>query len=358
MAAKKKIAGMARAADGTLLPVESDPDYNPAEYKKLLMKHGDSHKDALFEYCFYHNMGYFQRLVAEAMISSADTDVLKKYIELKRLSEFAEKDFFSQLRRENFEKIYSEDYKVSLLDEDSKKNRLQVIEILGYDPFADDAPEDQPQLYRDMTGILSESMRKDVAKARAALSIVRGYSNIDKYQKKINEIMKSGVTGVDDETQKLLDQYIKLQKTMQDSINQTAEKNNFTVKGIGTSGKGMLSDVLNQIEERGIDEGVTNFYDIATSKSIEEVANISFKAQLSQVNLSKTDYADILASQVKIVKEAQSKARKAVEAARLAKEKLKKQELIDELAADYKSKGIRENEIQEFIQREYKLYDM
>ena len=74
---------------------------------------------------------------------------------------------------------------------------------------------------------------------------------------------------------------IKIQKTLQDNINTTAEKNAFTVKGVGSNGKGMLSDVMNQIEERGIDEGITNFYDIETSKSIEEVANISFRAQLN-----------------------------------------------------------------------------
>lgn len=153
-----------------------------------------------------------------------------------------------------------------------------------------------------MTGMLTEGMRKDVAKAKAALAIVRSYNNLDKYQKKINEIMKAGQ--MDDETQKALDQLIKVSKTLQDSINQTAEKNNFTVKGIGTSGHGMLSDVMNRVNDYGIDEGIVNFYDIATSRAIEEVANISFKAQLNQVGLSKTDYADILSQQSKIVREA------------------------------------------------------
>jgi len=153
-----------------------------------------------------------------------------------------------------------------------------------------------------MTGMLTEGMRKDVAKAKAALAIVRSYNNLDKYQRKINEIMKAGQ--MDDETQKALDQLIKVSKTLQDSINQTAEKNNFTVKGIGTSGHGMLSDVMNRVNDYGIDEGIVNFYDIATSRAIEEVANISFKAQLNQVGLSKTDYADILSQQSKIVREA------------------------------------------------------
>jgi len=40
--------------------------------------------------------------------------------------------------------------------------------------------------------MLTENMRKDVAKAKAALSIVRSYNNLEKYQKKINDIMKTG----------------------------------------------------------------------------------------------------------------------------------------------------------------------
>ena len=336
--------------------LDKTDEIDQVSYDELLKKYEGAHKKALFEYCYKHNIGYVEKLTRSLLTTPGPLDLPRAYLEAKKESKFAELTFFEQIRQENFEKIYSEDYSISLLDEEDKKNRLQVIEILGYDPFKDDAPEDQPQLYRDMTGMLTEAMRKDVAKSRAALSIVRGYSNIDKYQRKINEITRSGA--IDEETQKQLDQYIKLQKTMQDSINTTAEKNNFTVKGLGNGGKGMLSDVMNQIEEKGIDEGIPNFYDIATSKSIEEVANISFKAQLNQINLSKTDYADILSTQAAIVRESQDKARDAIEALRIAREKLTKQELIDELICEYRQKGINESEIQEFINREYKMYNV
>lgn len=330
-----------------------------ALYATLVEKYGGTHEDALFEFCFHKNIPYVASLV-NLLLATRTDEVLGQmpqlYIDSVR-GDFQYKDigFFDQLQRENFDHIYKEKLSLSALSEEDKKNRMAVIDILCYDPFKDDAPEDRPQLYRDLTAMLSESMRKDVAKAKAALSIVRGYNNLEKYQRKINELMQGA--GADDDTQKTLDQYVKVQKTLQDSINTTAEKNNFTVKGIGTAGKGMLSDVMNQIEEKGIDEGITNFYDIATSKAIEEVANISFKAQLNQINLSKTDYADILTKQVGLVREAQSIARKAQEGIRLAKEKIVKQRLLLELEADYRQKGIDENEIQEFIDREYNLYD-
>lgn len=352
-----------KSADDTV--VDNDNISSPVEpgllsYSDIKAECAGSDDEAMFKYCFLHNIVYDHLLARRALIAAGEGEEASDPVEIyqKLINEddaLRGHDFFSQLQRENFEQIYSERRALGELDEDTAKNRMAVMEILAYDPFKDDDIEDKPQLYRDMTGMLTEGMRKDVAKAKAALAIVRSYNNLDKYQRKINEIMKAGQ--MDDETQKALDQLIKVSKTLQDSINQTAEKNNFTVKGIGTSGHGMLSDVMNRVNDYGIDEGVVNFYDIATSRAIEEVANISFKAQLNQVGLSKTDYADILSQQSKIVREAQMKAREAIEALRLAKEKIKKQKLLDELARDYRKKGISEKEIEAFIDREYHLYN-
>lgn len=334
-------------------------DPEKKEYDEILARNGGDHKKALFEYCFNNNICYCAEIYKSVTKNMDDGTILNMphpYIEaIKADDNLSNVTFFSQIRQKNFEELYSNEYSLFSLSEDDKKNRQIVIDIFSYDPFKDDAQEDRPQLYRDLAGMSNEGMRKDIAKQKAALSIVRSYSNIEKYQKKVRELAVGGE--MDENSQKQMESYMKVISNIQASVNQTAEKNNFTVKGIGSAGKGMLSDVMSEISEKGIDEGVTNFYDIATSKSIEEVANISFKAQLNQINLSKTDYSDILTEQCKIVKESQAKAASAMEALRLAKEKIAKQELLDELAIDYKKKGISEKEIKEFISREYKLYD-
>lgn len=324
-------------------------------YETMLEASGNDARKAMFEYCFRNDICFMGDILSRVLRTGGGDTLPNSYLDALKAAGMEGKTFLSQLRIDNFETIYSRDSRLAMLDEEDRKNRLQVIDVLGYDPFQDDDQAERPGLYRDMTGMLNEGMRKDVAKTKAALAFVRGYNNLEKYQRKINEIMKQDE--IDEDTQKRLDQYIKIQKTLQDSINQTAEKNNFTVKGIGSNGRGMLSDVMIQVEERGIDEGITNFYDIQTSKSIEEVANISMKAQLNQINLSKTDYADILSTQCEITRKAQARAAEAMEALRLCREKLKKQELLDELASEYRQKGISEDEIGEFIQREYKLYD-
>ena len=338
--------------------VQETPEIS--EYENLVKKHQGNYLGALFEYCFKHNL-YFSKDTYKWLTKGDEEEVNKKMPEIYIDTLNADPTlfgltFFDQIKMENFEKIYSEDLSLLTLSEDDKKNRQQAIDILGYDPFQEENESDRPKLYRDLAGMLSEGMRKDIVKSKAALSIVRSYQNIEKYQQRVSELMSTGKTDAD--TQDKIDQYLKVINNIQNSVNQTAEKNSFAVKGIGTSGRGMLSDVMNQIEEKGIDEGITNFYDIATSNAIEEVANISFKAQLNQLNLSQTDYADILANQAELVRKAQRTAKDSVEALRLAKEKITKQELLDELAADYRKKGISEEEIEEFINREFRMYEV
>lgn len=328
------------------------------EFNELFIEHEGDIEDTIFEYCFRHNFPYSES-IAKTLAGSIN------YVESKNRSEiymdmvnatgkYDGVTFFDQLKRTGFEKIYNEKLALQGLSDEDRKNRLAVIDILSYDPFKDDDPQDKPQLYRDLAGMLTENMRKDVAKAKAALAIVRNYNNLEKYQKKMNDLSKTG--DIDENTQRQLDQLMKISKTIQDSINGTAEKNNFTVKGIGSNGRGMLSDVMNQVEEKGIDTGITNFYDIETSDAIQQVAEISWKAMLNQVNLSKTDYADIIADQAVLVREAQRIAKDSMEALRLAKEKITKQQLLDELERDFRQKGISEDDIDEFIEREIDMY--
>lgn len=329
------------------------------ELLEIAAKRGCDCRKAMFEWCFRNDV-FYSRATLDSLFRGVSDEAYEglpeSYVEAVAADgRFAGLAFFDQLKEENFEKIYSERLDLLALSDDDKKSRQQIIEVFSYDPFKDEAIEDRPQLYRDLAGMTTESMRKDVAKQKAALSIVRSYSNIEHYQRKITEISSRGEA--DEDTRKELDSYLKIISNIQTTINQTAEKNNFTVKGLGSNGKGMLSDVLNQVGSQVVDSAVVNYYDIDTSKAIEEVADISWKSMLHQVNLSKTDYVDILTNQANLVRKARETAEKATEALRLAKEKITKQKLLDELAADYRRKGISEDEIEEFLGREFEIYD-
>lgn len=315
-------------------------------------------EDALFMFCFKRNYYYHQKILSQLIYVdkiNIETDLPEAYLdELKKIPSIKGKTFFSQLKRANFEKIYSEDLNLLTLSEDDLKNRQQVMNIVGYDPFKDESIEDRPQLYRDLTGLLSDNLRRDITKQKSAIEIVKNYMTISKYQKRVTDLLQDTENDNQEQVDKLLQMIAKVQAI----INATTKENGFSSgKSLGKGGRGMLSDVMNQIDTQHYDDGVTNFYDQATSKSIQEIADISFRSQLAQVKLSGTDYADILAQQAELVKKSQRVARDATEALRIAKAKITKEQLLEELEKEYKKKGISEADIQEFISREYNVWD-
>jgi len=323
--------------------------------------------EKIFRVCYQFNLFYDEKLLKNISMEKQEDGTLKwfrteellsRYVYYLETSDFYKnKTFIEQIKRENFNVIYQEEMIKNSLTEDDKKNRQQAITLYGYDPFTEDRVEDLPQLYRDLSDLVNDSMRKDAAKKKAAIEIVRNYLNIKRYQKRVTDFMsRDGYLDADE--QKALDQCLSMIAKIQDSINKTAKENSFTGgKSIGSNGKGMLSDVLEQVEGQGYDAGITNFYDIATSKAIESIADISNRSMLNQIQFSKTDYVDIITQQNKMVREAVETARKSKEALRLAKEKLTKQQLLVELEQEYRKKGIKEEEIDEFINREFNMVE-
>lgn len=319
-----------------------------------------SSEDIMFEVCFKFNMFYDWRLLSTILVkersSKLTSSVILKYVTaLKDDSKYSKKDFFWQLNRMNFERLGEENLDLLSLTEEDLKNRQQVISILGYDPFKDEAIGNKSVLYHDLSGLLDESCRKDISRQKAAIIIAKNYLRINQYLKKENEYSDEDVS---EENVKKIAFYQEQRVKLQDSTNKLAKENGFSgVKALGQNGRGTLSDVMSQVENKNYDAGITNFYDQATSKSIAEIARISFKAEMNQLKFSDVDYADILAQQADIVHKSQAKAREALEALRIAKEKIKKQELLEEYRKTLKRKGIDEKDIEDFVLQEYDLWE-
>lgn len=358
----EEMVDIAEAYEDGQVDKQSDTEIKeePQEYLALVQKHSGDHRSAIFEYCFKNNIPFSEEDFNLAVKGGSDevyaklpqsyVDTVNADIRLHNVT------FFDQLRLDNFEHIYSEEMVVAGLPEESRKDREQIVKIIGYDPFAKNPLEDKPQLYRDLTGMLTDSMRKDVPRAKAAVEVVTGYNNIRKYQDKVNQLINSGQ--LDDDTQKQLDKHLEMIAKIQASVIAISEKNGFTnSRSLGSNGKGMLSDVMNTIDEHMYDPGITNYFDIATSKSIEQISDISVKSMLNQIKLTGQEYVEMLTEQNKIVHEAQSKMRALKEALRIAKSLIVKDKLIEQLKVEYRKKGISEEDIEEFINREYNMWD-
>lgn len=338
---------------------ETTPD-DAGLWGRLLAEAGGDALEALFRMCFAKNVMYHEKLAKSFALS--DDPAVKAampapyFDAIKADPKLARVTFLSQIKRENFEKAYSDDLSALALTDEDRKNRQQILGIVSYDPFAKEPAEDKPQMYRDLAGLLTDAMRRDIPKRNAAIEIVHDYITVTRYQRRLAELEASERD--DDETRDRIDNCIKMISKMQDTINKIAKENGFSSgKSIGTNGRGGLAEVMNIVEERGYDKGAANLYDIETSKAIEQVAEISTRAMLNQVNLSGTDYAEILTNQCKAVREYRMAALRAEEAARLAQEKLEKASLLKEYRMELLEKGIDLNDVTEMINREIRMVD-
>jgi hypothetical protein len=318
--------------------------------------HGDAEK-AFFEYCFRTNLIY-DRFVWDDIVSNGGSEYMDSLPEsyektINADPKYKDRTFFGQIKLGNFVDLTQDDLVEDGLTETDKEHRTKIIKITGYDPFLKDKPEYRPDMYRALATMLTEDMKNDVPKQKAAISIVQNYANIDKYQK-ILDAMVEHSSGSDDNKQvkDLSDMIAK----MQASVNQTAKENNFTGSKALSGGKGTLSSVMDKANQSGIDDGITNFYDIKTSASFKQVADKSFAAMLDQLKLQDSDYREILAGQAKLVKEAIRVSWMSREALRLAKKEIKKQDLLNELALEYRAKGLSEKDIDDYLSKEYILH--
>lgn len=313
---------------------------------------------AIFRFCFDKNVFYHEKYakacVADnvlcASLPDSYLDMLNGNPSLKGLT------FFSQIKREGFEAAYADELDALDLAPEDRKNRQQILSIVNYDPFIKEPLEDRPQMYRDLAGLLNDSMRRDVPKRNAAIEVVRDYATIGRYQRRMAILESSGKD--DKETRDGIDNCIKMISKMQDTINKLTKENGFSSgKAIGASGRGGLSEVMAMCEEKGYDPGAPNIYDIETSRAITEVAEISTRAMLNQVNLSGTDYAEILTQQCKKVLEYRDAAMRALEGMRIAESKLEKQAILEEYRGELMAKGIDEADILEILNQEIHMYD-
>lgn len=399
--AKAFAKSMAKAdANAGRAPAPAVPPLTEAEEDGL--------KDKVFEYCFKNNVFFDTNLLDEVIDSERGRNVQKENdengdfsidelldptynpaieqaenaqqgesseIDLSHLIESYRKalakdkryegeTFFSQLHREYFEKITSDDIVDIMLSDDDKRNREQILSIINYDPFEDSPIEDRASLYRDLVGMLTDSMRRDIPKQKAAIQVVQDYAIIDKYKKKltkleaIDEEQHTFDEKGNDMTQKAIDNANSMIGKVQDTINKLTKENGFSSgKSVGADGRGGLTEIMNFCETRGYDLEAVNCYDIKTSDAMKQVADISDRALLNQVSLQETDYADILAAQAEIVRKMKKAAADALEAERMAIQTVEEERLLKNYRNDLAAKGINLKDIEQIISQSIKMYE-
>ena len=123
---------------------------------------------------------------------------------------------------------------------------------------------------------------------------------------------------------------IDTKKNLMTTILKTAEDNGISTKFNTTKskGSGTLAGIMKRLQDIGLDEAKVNLYDIETSQSMRQIADISHQSIMSQLQLNESDYTDMIAQQKDAIYNMNNELIKAKEELRKTKIYLKSQGLI------------------------------
>lgn len=292
--------------------------------KKIAMrtdKNGDEHeptRESIIEALRYLNKPFLENVYVSSVQESENPITSKgknsswatyiKNIAMQQYSNkfFKDSDFFKQ-------KIIYEDEKTPadvIKGKESQdnyegfeKNKADVIRLIGYDPFEQEALSDQPFLYSQLIGLLdsSEDANDDMMRTASAISIVRAFLQ----QSKIDNAIATYMSDV----QKLRTNSATI-KTLQASkkdltaiIKDLAAESCISLKNNKNAKKGenTWTGKIRKIKDMNLREGEVNGFDIGTCKGMRQVMDMSNASILKQLRLDESEYSDMLAEQREMI---------------------------------------------------------
>ena len=305
------------------------------ELAKELIAESEDIQLGIFRTCRYLDMPYLESVFysakteveAEDALEELDgVKVFRRYVKnINSLKQYKGLTFENgeMIDKETIEKNKEQMYEDSLTDRD-KQNRSDVLRILGYDPFESENAMDKKYLFNRLVDMLDESTLEDNVKLMSTIEIVKGFNQIDKINEVIAKITQDlGKIASNNGGLKTL---IDTKKNLMSTVLKIAEDNGISTKfnTNKSKGSGTLSGMIKRLNEIGLDEIKVNLYDIQTAKGMEQVAEISHKSIMKQLQFDENDYADMVALQKSELEKLRKEKEKYEEELRLLKKSLKK----------------------------------
>ena len=219
-----------------------------------------------------------------------------------------------------------------------KTNKRDVIRLTGYDPFANyPIEEDKPLLYAQVVSFIDEETKNDGMKMNAVIQIVKSFNQISKINDSIDELSSDTMklNNNNGTIKQLADTVSKLLS----GANALAKDNGISVNFNNSKSKGQntLTGKMKELDLIGFRDAKINMYDIDYCKGMQQVAEISAKAQVDQIGFDENVMNEISNIRRELIDSLQKERDKAVERARLLlvenkdlKDFLKDKGLVDE----------------------------
>lgn len=244
------------------------------------------------------------------------------------------KDGSSEVKDEN--KVIST-MTPEVLDE-YRTNKKDVIRLIGYDPFANyPVEQDLPVLYAQLISFIDDETKNDGMKMNAVIQIVKAFNQIQKLNDAIDEL--SADTKKLNNNNGTIKQHADTISKLLSGANALAKDNGISVNFNNSKSKGQntLTGKMKELDLIGFRDAKINMYDIDYCKGMQQVAEISAKAQVDQIGFDENVMLEISNIRRELVDDLQKQRDKAVERARILlvenkdlKEFLRDKGLIDE----------------------------
>jgi regulator of replication initiation timing len=257
-----------------------------------------------------------------------DSDIFDVYVEKAKQAakiEIGKENRASNINAEDVEEAY-------------KTNRKDAIRMIGYDPFANyPVEEDKPVLYAQLISFIDEETKNDGMKMNAVIQIVKAFNQIQKINDAIDEL-SSDIMSLNNNNGTIKQHADTISKLLS-GANALAKDNGISVNFNNNKSKGQntLTGKMKELDLIGFRDAKINMYDIDYCKGMQQVAEISAKAQIDQIGFDENVMNEITNIRRELVDDLQKQRDKAVERSRLLlvenkdlKDFLKDKGLIDE----------------------------
>ena len=318
-------------------------------YNNTTKQFGDVTKQSLMLACERADVPYLEKLwdasyneVHDPSLKQPKTNVWAAYIKNVKMPQYngmrwRDGDLFKEGESKNTEENFERNLTPEVLDE-YKTNKKDIIRLIGYDPFANyPVEQDLPVLYAQLISFIDEETKNDGMKMNAVIQIVQAFNQIQKLNDAINELSA--------DTQKLnanngtIKQHADTISKLLSGANALAKDNGISLNYNNSKSKGQntLTGKMKELDLIGFRDAKINMYDIDYCKGMQQVAEISAKAQIDQIGFDENVMSEITNIRRELVDDLQKQRDKAVERARVLlvenkdlKEFLREKGLIDE----------------------------
>ena len=183
-----------------------------------------------------------------------------------------------------------------------EKNKADVIRLIGYDPFEQEALSDQPFLYSQLIRLLdsSEDANEDMMRTSSAISIVRGFLQQSKIDDTISKLM-CDISNIERNSATI--------KSLQESkgkitsvITSLAQDSCISLKHNKNAKKGenTWTGKIKKIKSLNLRSGEVNGFDIDTCRGMQQVQEISDASIMKQLALDESEWSDMV-SEMRVV---------------------------------------------------------